>query len=327
MLRILTSITGDDFQLVKQSDPLSKRKIIITASLLLVPTVMWLVNGYLIAYKVLKLSIAAAILTALGCALVILIIEKAIIYVKGFTVNIFRILLGLLIAVIGSIGWDEVIFEKDIDNHMIKYKSELVKERIGGNLTDLNMSLQQQKEAVDKAYSDWQSSLINALSEADGTGGSGIRGISNITKLKIDAANQKKVIHNDHAQKLEQLQTEIHNTKQSVETEFYTSFNDHSLLTRIKVLFDMVINDRFMLWPYILITALLVVLEFIVIIYKIFSSKTAYEHRLEAMEQVTVNRIRLMSTHLKQSYNPIKGNPRYLQAMEATHKPILNIFD
>lgn len=327
MLKLSTFITGDEYQIAKQADPISKRKITIVASLLLVPTFMWLVNGYLITKMVLDHSWTVALVVAIGCGFIIFILERAIIHVKGPWISSFRILLGLLIAVIGSIGWDEVIFEKDIDNHMIKYKAELAKERIDNKLSDHALSLQLQKEAVDKAYIDWQTSLNIALSEADGTGGSGIRGISNITNLKIEAAHQKKEIYNTLEQKYELLQTEAQKTKKLAESEFNSTFNDHSLLTRIKVLFDMVFNDWYMLIPYLLITSLLVVLEFIVIIYKLSSDKTAYECRLDAIQNVTIKRIQEMTSHLKQNFDPVRGNPKYMKAMEATQKPMINIFD
>ena len=327
MLRIFCSITGDDYKLVKVSDPISRKKISLMATLLMVPTIMWLVNGFLISRMVLNYDLTISLITGLGCALVIFIIERALLHAKGMSVNFFRIALGLLVAVIGSIGWDEVIFQQDIDNHMMVYQENIKKKEVKKKTGKLSEMIKQKEIETRNAYEDWQEASLEANKEADGTGGSGIRGVSEITKIKIQAAEELKNIYMNYKKELDQLQHDLKEKEKEYAKNFEQEFNEHSLLTRIKVLFDMVFSDNYMLIPYLLITLLLVVLEFLVIIYKILSPQSAYDYRVEAMQKTALNRINMLSSHDHTARDPFQTDNHYLQMLRRTNSSSARIFD
>ena len=123
MLKFYSILIGENPEVTKHYQPASKRKIILYANCLLVPVILWFINSYLLVRHVLEGGVIAALLTALIAAFLIFIIERAIIMsTGGRAIFWFRVFLGLIIASLGSISMDEVIFKNDIDNQVAQYK-------------------------------------------------------------------------------------------------------------------------------------------------------------------------------------------------------------
>src|SRR5690606_12811114 len=110
MLKIYSIIIGENPNYTALFQPASKRKIALYANCLLVPIILWFINGYLLVKNVLEGSIFIALLTALIAASIIFLIERAIIMSNGSKpIFWFRIILGFIVATLGSISMDEVI--------------------------------------------------------------------------------------------------------------------------------------------------------------------------------------------------------------------------
>lgn len=74
----------------------------------------------------------------------------------------FRILLGLIVASLGSISMDEVIFKHDIDNQVAYYKqveSDNAVQRVESEYQD---QIAKQQSIVSQKESEWQQSLKDA---------------------------------------------------------------------------------------------------------------------------------------------------------------------
>ena len=131
MLKLSCAITGDDFQMVSKDTPISKKKICLMAMCLFVPVLLWFLNGYLLVTHVLAGSVGIGLLTGFVTALLILIIERSVIMSQGGGwIAGFRLTLGVLIAILGSISLDEVIFKSDIDHQVFKNRNAFVQEEL-----------------------------------------------------------------------------------------------------------------------------------------------------------------------------------------------------
>ncbi|MEP3387826.1 MAG: DUF4407 domain-containing protein [Reichenbachiella sp.] len=124
MLKFFSALLGEDYEMLEGETPWSKKKILLMGSLLFVPVILWFFQGYLLTTNILKQGAWLGLLVGTIGAAIIFIIERSIIMMRtsNRAVTWFRYGLGLVIALIGSIILDEIIFSSDIDNHMCQYR-------------------------------------------------------------------------------------------------------------------------------------------------------------------------------------------------------------
>ncbi|MDZ7740209.1 MAG: DUF4407 domain-containing protein [Bacteroidota bacterium] len=275
MLRISSFITGEDYNLLKKDTPQSRKKVIALASLIMIPVSLWAVNGYLLVSHVLQGTLLAAVATSAVCGLLIFLVEKNIVMADGnWRITTFRIFIGFLIAMLGSLSWDEVIFKSDIDQQMTINKIHHVDQLLKETESNYQSQLKAQEDLVQNKYNKWMKSLEKASKEADGTGGSGVRGVEGITRLKLEIAKKNEEEYIQENQRLEILKNRIEAEKKIIEGTAIANFNKNSLLLRIKAMFDLVKKDNWMLIAYVLFTILLFCFEFIVVVVKLTWKQT-----------------------------------------------------
>lgn len=304
MLRFCCFITGDDYQMVKNETPVSKKKIISLVSALFIPVSMWTINIVLVVQQVLQGTLLSAFLSGIIAGLLIFFIERNIIMSNGRrAIMVFRILLGLIIALLGSLAFDEIIFKNDIDQQLSENKSELknsAKEEIRLKFVPLIM---QQKDLVAKKYNVWLNSLNDAKKESDGSGGSGMKGVHAITQLKMAIAKNNEGEHLSAKKDLAQLETQCQLEQKNSDVFIEKSFNQNAMLYRIKGLFELVSKNSWMMLVYVLVTAFLFMLEFIVVLLKIYLPKTNYEKKINLIEEIGESRMARIKQHDEQYYD------------------------
>ena len=286
MLKYYSIIIGENPKYTATFQPASKRKVALYANCLIVPVILWFINGYLLVSKVLEGNIFSAILTAFIAALIIFLIERAIVMSNGSKpIFWFRILLGLIVASLGSISMDEVIFKHDIDNQVSNYKQSEVDNAINKVEKDYQKQINLQQSIVNQKSIEWNQSLKDAKGEADGTTGSHQKQVGQIAKLKMDVADQQQKDYNAENNKLIALTNHVNKAMVQAHEKAETDFNGNALLLRIRAMFDLISKDKFMLGVYILFTVFLFCLEFLVVLIKI-GSKNSIDEDLEKAREV-----------------------------------------
>lgn len=310
-------ITGDDYQMLTTDTPSSKKKVSALAISIFIPTILWFVNGFLLSNEVLGNSIASSFIVGLVAALVIFLIEKLIIMSNGsIALTIFRGILAFLVAILGSVFLDEVIFVKDINQQLTINKELLLEQKQSGTKQKYSSEIAKLEQEVAKKYNTWQSRQVDAQKEADGSGGSGVKGVHAIARLKLDNAT---INHSDYLEaksELEALNVQFHQEQKKVKSGINSSFENNALLNRIKAMFDLVVSDVYMLIFYIVITLVLFALEFLVIFFKITMKKTNYEYRLELIEEIGRKRMDKLRQHDIAHFEPGKNYSSYKNAKE-----------
>jgi len=292
MLKFASMISGDDYQLLKSDTPTSRKKVKTLVSVLFLPVTMWFINVLLLATGVLQGSWLMALIAALVASGIIFMVERSIIMSNGSrTVMVFRVFLGFLIAILGSIAFDEVIFKRDIDQQMTVNKEVLTKEAEESVDQSYQAKLASQDQLVRAKYALWVQSLDKVSKEADGSGGSGVRGVNDITRIKMTIASENEKDYNQAKIDLEQLLSEVSTKKIESINAVETSFNNDALLGRIKAIFDLIYSDVWMCAIYIVVTLVLFCLEFIVVILKLSLPKSNYELKLEVLEEIGKQRM------------------------------------
>ena len=280
MLKFCCFITGDEYNLIKDETPLSRKKIRLYAISIIIPVLLWGINSYLLVSQVLHKSISAAILTSIISMIIIFVIEKSIVMSNGSKViAIFRLFLGLTIAILGSLGFDEVIFQNDIDTQLAENKREFIESSMMNFKGELAGKNYEKEKELAELKNQWDAAVSEAIKEADGTGGTGTPNVGKITQLKLLKADEKRDYYENYKSELNKYILSQDSIIKCKEEILGKSYNENSLLLRIKALFDLVSKDGWMKWSYILFTFLIVLLESMVILIKLFSKETNYEKK------------------------------------------------
>ncbi len=301
MLKYYSLIIGENPEYTKTFQPASKRKIALYANCMMVPVILWFINTFLLVSHVLEGSMFSAIVAATIAGFIIFLIERAIIMSNGSKpIFRFRILLGFIIASLGSISMDEVIFKHDIDNQVTVYRQYEINNALKRVEEDFTLKIANQQAIVAQKTTEWNQALKDAKSEADGTGGSGRKGVDGITKIKMSIASKLESDYNAENVKLSALQSNLESERNNAKLKAESDFNGNALLIRIRAMFDLIAQDKFMMGVYILFTFFLFCLEFLVVLIKAGSKNSidedlekAREALLRAKTQKTLDRSEL----------------------------------
>lgn len=311
MLQKACLLTGENYELLAHETPASKKKVVAMAIAMLIPTLIWGLNGFLLSYQVLRSSFLMAVFTGLALGGIIFIIEKLIIMANGNSgLTLFRICIGAIIALLGSLIIDEVVFNEDIDQQVEKIKGRFISQERSTAAIDYKSQVGYDSllNGIAAAQLKFDKAEATAVSEADGTTGSENSGIGDITKFKDEKAAGRKsdlesllLIKKGHDQSLT-------NVIDAAAKQAEKNFNGHALMIRVKALFEIVASDGYMLVSYILFSLLMFFFEFLVVILKHAWKKTNYERRVEMIEQIGINRINF----LMGNSSPLKDPGNYL---------------
>ena len=287
MLKFYSIIIGENPNYTAKFQPASKRKVALYANCLMVPVVLWFINGYLLVNNVFEGSVFSAILTAFIAAFIIFLIERAILMSnRSRSIFWFRIILGLIVAALGSISLDEVIFKHDIDNQVAKYKQAEVASAVQQVDLEYQNQIGLQQSIVNQKGLEWNQSLKDAKGEADGTTGSHQKQVGKIALLKMNIADRQETDYKGENEKLVSLISSADKAKAQAKTKAEANFNGNALLVRIRAMFDLIAKDNFMMGVYILFTLFLFCLEFLVVLIKIGSKNSIDEELEQAREEL-----------------------------------------
>lgn len=76
MLKTACNLTGDNYPLVANDTPASKKKITAMALAMMVPVMIWVFNGFMLSWQVLETGLGWAVLTGVACGIIVFFVEK-----------------------------------------------------------------------------------------------------------------------------------------------------------------------------------------------------------------------------------------------------------
>lgn len=305
MLRFCCFITGDDYQMVKNETPVSKKKIVSLVSALFIPVSTWVINIVLVVLQILQGTLIEAILTGTIAGLLIFFIERNIIMSNGSkAIMTFRILLGLIIALLGSLAFDEIIFKNDIDQQLTKNKDELINQDQETIRMRYAIIITQHSDLVSKKYNVWLNSLNDVKEEANGEpSGTGRYGEGSVARLKMRIAKINEDDYKKTKSELMALESKRDTEIKYVVPQVEKSFKENAMLHRIQGLFELIKRDTWMMLVYGLVTAFLFMLEFIVVLLKMYLPTTNYERKIKLIEEIGEKRMERIKQHDEQYYD------------------------
>jgi len=130
-LRTGCFLTGYSYRLVMSCSEASKKAVKKYTSALLIIMIIWFLIGVLFSQQYIKLSMLGAIGAGLVLTVIIVQIERQIILgTKSWKSSAFRFVLGLVMAAIGSVIIDQIIFQEDIEKQKLLRVDKEVNEQL-----------------------------------------------------------------------------------------------------------------------------------------------------------------------------------------------------
>ncbi len=284
------TITGDNPLLINSSDLKSRKKIIALAMALFIPAIIWGGIGFGLAYKIYNLSHFPSVGIGLLFSAFIFLLDKIILLLSNtWKINTLRLIVGVIMSIIGATLVDTVLFEKDIDQVVSKYKKQHVDSLVVNDSKPLLMQIEQQKHLVEKAYNDWKNKLQEYQLEITGK----LSGKANpgpIAQAILERAKELESYYLTERQKLDSLEKQLAESTQVLKQNAEKGYDEKALLTRIKALHELVFSNVYIAFFYLFFFTLLLILELLVIIIKITSEKTLYEKEQETYLEIMQKR-------------------------------------
>jgi len=148
-LKIGCYITGYNYQIVKNSSEATARTIKKYFSAMLIVSILWGFIGYSFVQRYLDTNILTSSIIALVMIFIVIQVERQIILSSGrnWLVPIFRTLIGVVMAIIGSVIIDQIIFKDDIE----KGRIDNLQKEVNNILPDKTLELDNQINQIDLA--------------------------------------------------------------------------------------------------------------------------------------------------------------------------------
>jgi hypothetical protein len=296
LLKTYCIILGEDYDTIKNDTPQSKKKVATMATCILIPTVVWFITAFLTVSMVMQLPTLTAWGAGVVVAFLIFQLERSIIMANGnWLLAAFRLVLGGLMASLGSIVLDQVLFKEDIEHQLTTNRATHVQTELNKVKKQHEQALAEQKQNVDRKYQLWLDNQTLVHKEMAGVGLSRKRGPGFVTKQLLANEEKAKSEYDKAQAELVRMNGEQSTdlAKKTLETE--RSYSSKSLLLRIKAMFDLVKTDPNMSLVYWLVTGLLFMLEFIAILLKMTHSKSNYDLKIEQIDEIGKARINILA--------------------------------
>ena len=242
---------------------------------IMIPVILWAITGFVIAAEIFNIERYGALAIGAVCALFIYMIERIVLITpKNWGTNFIRLLIGLIIAILGSTTFDLVIFDKEITTQLIqseeiRLNDDFVKEQV------LYTGQIAQKKT------DWLTAQNAASCEANGTCGSKNRSVGPIYH---QLSNHAELLRQDYLMMQDKLDQLTSQKEQLINNSPAIAAKQSGILTRIEALHQYIHHNTYALIAYILFFCLILLFELMVVITKIAFKETV-DDRLNALKE------------------------------------------
>jgi hypothetical protein len=150
-LKLGCYITGYNYTIIKNSSEASAKTVKKYLSAILIVSILWGFIGYSFAQRYLHAGVVGSLVVSLVMIVIVIQIERQIILSVGRNslVPVFRTLIGVVMAVIGSVIIDQIIFREDVE-----------KARISNVQAEVNTILPVKTRELDYQISQLDSAII-----------------------------------------------------------------------------------------------------------------------------------------------------------------------
>lgn len=283
--KYLCFVVGEDYKKVQKFHPSSHKRLTAFALAIHIPVLIWGMTGYVISNSIFNFGGVMSSCISLFCAMAIYLVERIVLATpKNFFVNALRLVIGFVIAILGSSTVDLVIFDREIAEQLNINARVQIQQNNEKAIASLVDSMEHKK-------TDWQRAQDAANCEANGTCGSHMRSVGPVYR---ELARQADILRDDYLREQKKYESlvdiknlqlqEIRNSNQIV--------SQAGLLARIKGLHDYTSshNAAFVAWT--LFLSLVLFLELMVVITKLVFGETVDDELDRIRETISQEKAR-----------------------------------
>lgn len=157
-------MTGWNYQTLSQCSECSKAQLKKYTAAMLILMIVWSITGYCFADRYVNLPIWGCAMVSLVFVTIVVMIERQIILTvnPSWLLKAFRTLIAIMMAIIGSMIFDQVIFGKDINKQMAEtielQTADLTKQRVGIAQAKI-MHIQAEKDSLNAVNAELQADI------------------------------------------------------------------------------------------------------------------------------------------------------------------------
>jgi hypothetical protein len=304
-------ITGHNYGIIKNSSELSAKAVRKYLSAILIVSILWGFIGYCFAHRYLHTGITGSIAAALVMIIIVIQIERQIILSMGKNklVPLFRIVIGIVMAVIGSVIIDQIIFKEDVEKVRIGNIQTEVNNILPIKTKELDLQIKQIDSAITIKEAE-RNAIIDEISirpfikstsseirhfqlQHNGNDGHLKDTIVSRTDVALnDIANPKAGLLPGIADQISQLRkqkADKENSKINIRQELETELNSKTgFLDELKVLFSILLSSWIALVIWIMFFIFLLSIEVFVLVNKFGDESNDYDRVILHQKDVRI---------------------------------------
>lgn len=218
-------------------------------------------------------------------------------FLKEFAMAAPRMVLAVFIGIVIATPLELKLFESEINAELgmmqqetYKQQDDLLKKRFEADEKVINDEIALLRGKLNKFDQERAARLSEALSEADGTGGSKIRAMGAIYKAKAKAADKAEMdyqmAYTDVNPKLEEEMAKLEaiELRRKAEMESLSRASLTGFASRLKALHRLSATEEAIRIAGFFITILFLIIECSPILVKLISERTPYDQRIDTLE-------------------------------------------
>jgi hypothetical protein len=289
-------ITGYNYSLIKNSSEASAKTVKKFLSAILIVSILWAFIGYSFAQRYLHTGIVGSVTVSLIMIIIVIQVERQIILSVGKNklIPIFRILLGIVMAIIGSVIIDQIIFKDDVEKGKISNVQNEVNNILPVKTKELDFQIDQIDSAINLKEAE-RSAIIDEITKKPFIkstsseikhfqmhNGNKIDTLVKRTDFALnDVANPKAALLPDIADQISKLRaqkSEKENSKINIRQELETELNSKTgFLDELKILFGILLSSSIAMLVWLMFFLFFMCVEVFVLINKFGEERNDYD--------------------------------------------------
>ena len=317
-LKIGCFLTGYKYSIIRESSETSARTVTKYLSAILIISIIWGFIGFNFSRRYLHTGLWGSALVSLVMVIIIIQIERQIILSSGKNkmVIFFRVLIGIVMALIGSVIMDQIMFREDVEKQKITNIQEEVNTVLPKKTKELDMQISQLDSAiVIKEYE--RAAIIEEITrrpfvkstttetrhiplQVNGSNGERRDTVVRRTDYTLtDVSSPKGELLPDiemQISKLREQKSIRENSKINIRQELETELSSKTgFLDELSVLFTILLSSKIALAVWILFFAFFLTIELFVLVNKFGEKENDYDRiiahqmdvRLKILDKLT----------------------------------------
>lgn len=304
-------LTGWSSTMLEQCSEASKSQLSKYTSALLILMIVWSITGFCFAQRYIGLPIWGCAIVSLGFITIVIMIERQILLAIHPTKKLamFRMVIAIVMAIVGSTIFDQTMFGKDIDKQMaetIEVQTAALTHKRVGIIEDKLNALHKEKSLLDSTNAELQAdvnahpwivqrSVTNSQQRlvVDGK----IKTVSNPSVTTNQVANPKMETikaNNEKINSLNEQEKEWSKKKLTVEEDTRKECQANvGFLEELEAMVSIITTRKVAGIFYLVFFVLLMSLELFVVVSKMGDKECDYEMAVKGAERIKMAQFNL----------------------------------